>query len=78
MQQAKAELPYYINFNRFRQLFDMLKVEELIGKFYLVAPFKDYVGTKHRGQAVFDYFSADAERDLYYDVEKIIWKHQAF
>jgi len=56
----------------------MLKVEDLINKFFLVSPFKDYLDTEHKASAIFEYFSADYDRDLYYDVEKLLWKSQKF
>ena len=66
--KSRREVPYYLSFTRYKQLFAMLKIEDLINKFYLVSPFKDYVEVKHQGSAVFGYFSGDYDRDLFYDV----------
>jgi hypothetical protein len=45
--------PHYVSFSRVKQLFDVLKIDELVNKFYLVSPFKDYLDTQHKASAVF-------------------------
>jgi hypothetical protein len=51
-----------------RQLFDLLGVEELINKFFMVSPFKDYVDVECKGSAIYEYFAKNYEKEHFYDV----------
>lgn len=66
----------YVSCNRVRQLMELLRVEELIDKFYSVEPFSQYSGAPHRATFIYQYFLRDYERELYYEIEKLMWNHQ--
>jgi hypothetical protein len=55
---------------------ELLRVEELIDKFYSVEPFSQQTAAPHRATFIYEYFLRGYERELYYEIEKLMWNHQ--